>query len=99
MKRTTAKVNTKPLDQEEKELEESLEKGEWKSIPNTRQILREHSQIFRNAQKKNKNINIRVTESDFDGIRGKALEEGIPYQTLISSLIHKYISGKLTPSS
>lgn len=45
------------------------------------------------TSKKDKRINIRMTVHDFESIQRKALQEGLPYQTLISSLIHKYITG------
>lgn len=48
--------------------------------------------------KKNKRINIRVSERDLEGVQKKAIEEGLPYQTLIASVIHKYVSGRLVES-
>jgi predicted DNA binding CopG/RHH family protein len=48
-----------------------------------------------NAANKTKNINIRISAYDIEKVRQKSAEEGIPYQTLISSVIHKYITGKL----
>jgi len=47
------------------------------------------------ATRKTKNINIRITESDLSSLKRNAEEEGIPYQTLISSVLHKYLSGRL----
>ncbi|MDR2428800.1 MAG: hypothetical protein LBD62_03230 [Candidatus Margulisbacteria bacterium] len=44
---------------------------------------------------KTKNINIRISENDLTRVKQKSAEEGLPYQTLISSIIHKYISGRL----
>ena len=51
--------------------------------------------IARETLKKDRRINIRMTEHDFESIQRKAIQEGLPYQTLISSLIHKYITGKI----
>ena len=48
-----------------------------------------------NAANKNKNINIRISAYDIEKVKQRSAEEGIPYQTLISSIIHKYITGKL----
>jgi predicted DNA binding CopG/RHH family protein len=48
-----------------------------------------------NAANKTKNINIRISAYDIEKIKQRSAEEGIPYQTLISSIIHKYITGKL----
>jgi len=83
----------KYIDKEEKELIESFNKDEWKSTKN-----RNTSAYVKSAQAsvtKSKRINIRLTTKDFYDIQAKALEEGIPYQTLISSIIHKYNKGKL----
>lgn len=84
----------KYLDKEEKELIESFDKDEWVSAGE------KEKEIFLKAAKasasKSKRINIRLTEKDYHDIQAKAMEEGIPYQTLISSIIHKYNKGKLT---
>jgi len=45
--------------------------------------------------KKNKTMNIRVNEVDLNSLKARALEEGIPYQTLVTSILHKYVTGKL----
>ena len=83
----------KHLDKEEKNIIESYKKGEWVSTK------KKDQNVFIEAAKasvtKSKRINIRLTSKDFYDIQAKALEEGIPYQTLISSIIHKYNKGKL----
>ncbi len=83
----------KHLDKEEKELIKSYNKGEWKSVK------KKHRDVYVKAAKesisKSKRINIRLTPKDYHDIQVKALEEGIPYQTLIASLIHKYNKGEL----
>lgn len=86
----------KPLDQEEKELMESIERDEWQSVNNFDQEKEEAIQAARNTLKKEKRINLRLTQKDYHQIQIKAIEEGIPYQTLISSIIHKYLNGTLT---
>ncbi len=83
----------KYLDKEEKELIESLTKGEWKTIKKKNQKI--YVQAAKESMAKNKRINIRLTSKDYYDIQLKAVEEGIPYQTLISSLIHKYNKGQL----
>ncbi|MCL4511756.1 MAG: antitoxin [Bacteroidetes bacterium] len=83
----------KYVDKEEKELIESYEKGEWKPIRKKDQKV--YIRAAKESVAKNKRINIRLTPKDYHDIQVKALEEGIPYQTLISSLIHKYNKGKL----
>ena len=82
------------LDKEEKELLKSYEKGEWKSIRDFEKKKLEYEQIAKNTAIKNKRINIRLTEKDLANLKAKSLEEGMPYQTLVASIIHKYISGK-----
>jgi predicted DNA binding CopG/RHH family protein len=83
------------LDREEKELSESYERDEWQSVSD----LKAESERFRTVAgatlKQRKRVNIRISEKDLVAIQKKALEEGIPYQTLISSILHKYISGRL----
>ncbi len=83
----------KYLDKEEKDFSESFEKGEWKSIKKRDKEIYVHA--AKESMTKNKRINIRLTSKDYHDIQVKAIEEGIPYQTLISSLIHKYNKGEL----
>jgi predicted DNA binding CopG/RHH family protein len=83
------------LDAEEKDLLESFERGEWKRVDNfeeERAMLREAA---RNTLRKEKRINIRLSAKDLSDIQTAAAEEGMPYQTLISSIIHKYAAGTL----
>lgn len=81
------------LSKEEKELLESYENEEWEPVaqPEKERML----SIAKNALVKDKRINIRLTTTDLQQLRAKAAQEGLPYQTLISSIIHKYISGRL----
>lgn len=83
----------KYLDKEEKDIIESFNKNEWKSTKNKKK--KEYAEAAKQSLAKNKRINIRLTEQDFYAIQTKAIEEGIPYQTLISSIIHKYNNGKV----
>jgi predicted DNA binding CopG/RHH family protein len=86
----------KELDLDEKELLESYERDEWQSLPN----LESESDRFRGYAsatfRKDKRVNIRISQKDLAAIQKRALEEGIPYQTLISSILHKYLSGRLS---
>ena len=83
-------------DKEEKAIIDSYEKGEMKlSTPSKKEI----EAIKATAKKtlvKDKRITIRLYDHDYQGIQKKALEMGIPYQTLISGIIHRYIEGELT---
>jgi predicted DNA binding CopG/RHH family protein len=80
---------------EEKDLLESIEKDEWKSIKNKNHLIDELKETARNTMLKDQRMNIRIGKRDLDGIKERALEEGIPYQTLVASIIHKYVNGKL----
>ncbi len=82
-------------DADEKELLESYERDEWQTIPNLKSESDRYREYARATFKKDKRVNIRISEKDLVAIQKKALEEGIPYQTLISSILHKYVSGRL----
>ena len=98
MKKTNEK-SLKPIDQEEKDMMESIERDEWKSVENFEQERKKALAAARNTLKKDKRINLRLSQKDYHQIQIKAIEEGIPYQTLISSIVHKYLNGTLTPKS
>ena len=83
------------LDQEEKEILEAFERDELKSVPNVVQEIEEARQAARNTFNKTKRVNLRLAKRDFHLAHIKALEEGLPYQTLLSSVIHKYLTGRL----
>ena len=87
----------KPIDQEEKDLMESIERDEWHPVKNIVQEKKKAIAAARNTLKKDKRINLRLTQKDYHQMQIKAIEEGIPYQTLISSIVHKYLNGSLTP--
>ncbi|MDA3897030.1 MAG: antitoxin [Desulfobacteraceae bacterium] len=89
----------KPIDQEEKELMESIERDEWQPVKKFDQEKDKAIAAARNTLKKDKRINLRLTQKDYHQIQIKAIEEGIPYQTLISSLVHKYLNGSLASKS
>ena len=93
--KTINKKAFKPIDQEEKDLMESIELGEWQPVKNIDQEKEKAIAAARNTLKKDKRINLRLTQKDYHQIQIKAIEEGIPYQTLISSLVHKYLNGSL----
>ncbi|MBC8418311.1 MAG: antitoxin [Desulfobacterales bacterium] len=82
-----------PIDQEEKELMESIERDEWRPVKNIDQEKKKAIAAARNTLRKDKRINLRLTQKDYHQIQIKAIEEGIPYQTLISSIVHKYLNG------
>ena len=81
------------LTAEEQEILDSYNKGEWVS---KNQDLDKYKEAAKETFAKNRRINFRVSEKDFRGIQVKAREEGVPYQTLVSSVLHKYLTGKLS---
>ena len=83
------------LDKHEMELAKSLENEEWISDL-TKKEKRQYGEYARYSLIKRKRINIRMSERDLKKIQAKAVEEGIPYQSLISMLIHKYNEGKIS---
>ncbi len=83
------------LDDYEAELEEAFDKGEFKRAPDFEEQKRKLMAAARATMEKTKNINIRISQGDLFDIQDKAREQGIPYQTLISSLIHQYSRNKI----
>lgn len=83
--------------EERKELEaieNALENGDLKSAPDFEKRKKELQQIAKNTFNKTRNINIRLSERDLYRLKAKAIEEGIPYQTLASSILHKSTAEK-----
>jgi predicted DNA binding CopG/RHH family protein len=83
------------LAKEEKEILDSFEKGEWVPVTNLSKRKKELVQYARNTLKKDKRLNIRISERDLLELQRKAVKEGLPYQTYVSSIIHKFINGSL----
>jgi len=81
------------LTKEEKDILDSVENGEWQRIPNFKQEANRLQAAARATLRKDKRVNIRMTERDLVHFQKKAMQEGLPYQTLISSVLHKYITG------
>lgn len=82
------------LTTEERELLESWERGEWQSIADA-DLLDRYRQAARNTALKDKRVNIRISSQDLELLQARALREGIPYQTLMASILHKYVHGTL----
>ncbi len=83
------------LNEEENELLDSLEAGEWDSVGNLEEEIASHQSIAKNTLKKDKRVNLRMSSKDLEAIKTFAVEEGLPYQTLMSSVLHKFITGRL----
>jgi predicted DNA binding CopG/RHH family protein len=82
------------LSKDEKQLLKAIEAGEFESVL-TKKRRAELVSTAKDTVRKDKRINIRISNRDLKAVQLKASEEGIPYQTLVSSVIHKYISGSL----
>ena len=87
------------LNDEEKALIKSVEQGEWESIPNRKSELKRYQGYAKSTFKKDRRVNIRISSKDLEALQKRALEEGLPYQTLISSILHKYLVGRLCEKS
>lgn len=87
------KKNRVQLDADEKELLDSFEKGEWKSVKNIKHEKEIAKKVAKNTLRKDARVNIRLSSSDLLRIKQKAAFEGMPYQTLIASILHKYAAG------
>ena len=83
---------------QEKQLLDSLESGQWKSVPRPHAEVQKHEQYARNTMRKDKRVNIRISSRDLEQLQTRAMEDGIPYQTLMSSILHRYLTGKLVES-
>jgi len=85
----------KPYNNEEQEIMETIENEEWVSVDNIEEEIGKAREAARATIIKSERMNIRISPRDLNGLKIRALEEGIPYQTLVSSIIHKYLSGNL----
>ena len=81
------------LNKEEKDILESYDKDEWVSVATTAE-MEKYKLAAKNTFKKNKRVNIRISELDLELLQERALIEGLPYQTLMSSVLHKYVTGQ-----
>jgi predicted DNA binding CopG/RHH family protein len=82
------------LKKDEKELLESVEAGEWRSVPDREAEVTRYREYAATTFKKDRRINIRISSKDLNALQKRALREGIPYQTLVASVLHKYVSGQ-----
>lgn len=82
-------------DATEKEILESVERGDWRSTKGAKRNRARYARYARETFRKDRRLNIRISSKDLEAIQKRALEEGLPYQTLIASLLHKYASGRL----
>ena len=83
------------LDDHERDLMASVEAGEWTSVNELSNARREAQALARNTLRKDTRMNIRISSRDLAALRARALAEGLPYQALVTSILHKYLSGAL----
>ena len=88
-------MKTIKLDQEEKEILEAYERGELKRVKNFSKEARLIQKAAAKTLRKDRRVNIRMASRDLENISARAVEEGIPYQTLIASILHKFVSGRV----
>jgi predicted DNA binding CopG/RHH family protein len=83
------------IDKDEQEILASYEKGEWTGVPHFNKRKAHLEMAARATLRKDKRINIRISERDLRELQRRAVHEGLPYQTLISSILHKFANGNL----
>lgn len=85
------------LDQEEREILKAYQEGRLERIALSAEEVEGYREAARAAARKDKRVNIRLSVRDLEDLQIKAREEGLPYQTLVASVLHKYVTGELVP--
>lgn len=88
-------MNDFELDEEEQEILEAYESGRLVPVPDREAVIARLQSYAQAAQRKDRRVNIRLTARDLTALQSIALDEGIPYQTLMASILHKYVTGRL----
>ena len=83
------------LDAEEREILEAYESGELVPVVNQEEVIARVRAAAAATLRKDRRVNIRITAPDLVALQSRAVEEGIPYQTLMASILHKYVTGRL----
>jgi predicted DNA binding CopG/RHH family protein len=83
------------LDKEEKDILDSVDAGEWLSVRGLKKESEKFQVYARETFRKDRRVNIRMAGRDLEAIQKRAMLEGIPYQTLIASILHKFAAGRL----
>ncbi len=81
------------LDEEEQDLLDSFERGEWKSVNNVEKAKAFAQEVAANTLRKDARVNIRISTTDLRRLKQRAAYKGLPYQTLIASVLHEYAAG------
>ena len=95
--RETSQMNNEKL--LEQEILASFDRGEWRSVRNQKGEIARIKASATATLLKNKRVNIRISSLDLEGLQARAAEEGVPYQTLMASVLHKFVSGRLVETS
>lgn len=88
-------MKVKKHDTLDEKISEAYERGRLKSAVPSKSELKKYKDAARATFIKDRRVNIRLTSPDLMDIQARAAEEGVPYQTLISSVLHKYVTGRL----
>ena len=96
MSKQTDRSAPEYLDSEEQDIIESLDRDEWLPVANLPEAVAEAQAYARATLKKDRRMNIRISERDMKDLKARAAEEGIPYQTLVTMVLHKYVVGRFT---
>lgn len=89
-------MNTTDYDAEELEILEYIENGNPQSVPDLAEEMQRMRLSVAQKITKRKPVNLRILESDLAKLKSQALQQGIPYQTLVGSILHRYVNGDLT---
>lgn len=80
----------------EADLIDSFENDEWTPAPDQEVLNANYAAWATQALAKNRRVNIRISAMDLESLQARAAEDGLPYQTLMASILHRYVSGRLT---
>lgn len=83
------------LTKEERDIVKAFEQAELRSTRNTAAVQEKHREYAAATFRKDQRVNVRISSRDLDALRKRALSEGIPYQTLIASVLHRFVEGQL----
>ncbi|MFN0190800.1 MAG: BrnA antitoxin family protein [Aestuariivirga sp.] len=94
MDRSSRRPKPLHLDDEERKLEDALERGEYEEVMSREEAQADWNAVLANSRRKVP-ITVRLSDEVIDKLKVKAIQEGMPYQTLLSSVLHKYVTGRL----
>ena len=81
--------------EDEREFIRSIESGEWREVGDLASAVVEARQIATATLAKSERMNVRISSADLKALKARAIEEGLPYQSLVTSVLHKYVTGQL----